>query len=497
VVQFKYLKYFIGLFLVLSFALCPCLSLAGAAPGYSAIFTVGCPSYTVDGQKHVMDAGPYIKDGRVFVPVRYLAYACGVAEESVIYENGTVYLIKGNTVIQLSINNKVMVVNGLSKSIDVAPELIQGRTYLPARFIAEALGYAVSWDPSAQRVLIVSLGDEKPEEPQRLSVSEVIEIAQPTVVLIQTNRSQGSGFFWSSDGEIVTNAHVVAGASEIEVTTYEGKTYHGRIEKLDAYLDIAIIRVDGDSFPYIPYYNTEVQRGEEVVVLGNPLGLRNSASKGIISAIRDIGEVEPDKSGITILQTDASVLPGNSGGPMLNMGGEVVGIIFAGVGEGLELNFALPIEYCLAVRAKPPFGVEDDFLLYLEQDKKWAELYNQFIELTEEVIAALENDNLAMAIQCQNLILGILDELRQEVGSYYPQTPEVEDLRTIYLDALRNYYTGNLKLLEALQFLGPWTITQSRMAFSEAERYIDVANRLLEEYNREKWDLYQQFISLD
>lgn len=490
------LRCFIGLGFILAVVFSFVFLPATAAAGHSASFQLGSASYMVDGQEYIMDAKPYMKDGRIFVPVRYLAYACGLTEKNIVYENGVIRLTSGDVAIQMAVGDRVIVVNGLSKFMDVAPEQAQGRTYLPARYIAEALGYTVHWDASTQTVSITRQGEGAYSEPNVLSVGEVVEIAQPAVVLIQTSRGQGSGFFWSSDGEIITNAHVVAGARDITVTTFEGRTYRARIEKLDAYLDIAILKVDGEAFTFIPHYNLELKRGDEVVALTNPLGLKYSASKGIISAIRDISEVDPDRSGIRILQTDASVLPGSSGGPLLNMYGEVVGIIFSGKGVGLGLNFALPINYYFTVAAKPPFGVKDDFLLYLEEDKKWVKLHNQFVKLAGEVNTAISNRNTAAAIQLQALVLSILDDLQQQVGSYYPQTDEVDGLRRTYLESIRNYYAGNAKLLEGLQFFSPWTATQASMAFSEADRYLSTANRLLDKYNRDKKDLFERLFSL-
>lgn len=466
---------------------------ATAAASYSASFQLGSTSYIIDGQKHIMDAKPYMKDGRVFVPIRYLAYACGLSDENIVYENGVIRLTFGDVVIQMAIGDRVIVVNGVSKFMDVAPEKVRDRTYLPARYIAEALGYAVSWDTGTQTISI-----SKPErevtynKPRELSVGEVVEIARPAVVMIQTSRGQGSGFFWSSDGEIITNAHVVAGTRDINVTTLEGQTYRGRIEKLDAYLDIAILRIDGEGFTFIPHYNPVVECGDEVVALGHPLGLRNSASKGIISAVRDISEVDPDRSGIKVLQTDASVLPGSSGGPLLNMQGEVVGIVFSGIGEGLGLNFALPIEYYFTVAARPSFGVKDDYALYLlEGEKKWGNLWDQFLKLSDEVSTAISNKNTTAAIQLEGQILSILDDLQQQVASYYPQTDEVDSLRRTYLESIKNYYAGHAKLLEALQFLSPWTAKQARMAFLEAERCFSTANYLLEKYNQGRKELFE------
>lgn len=120
----------------------------------TAVFTLGSNVYTVNGVSYTMDVAAYVKDGRTYLPVRYVAYALGVDPANVLWDDATqtVTLIKGTNAVQLTIGSKVLKLNGISITMDVAPELVSGRTMLPFRFIAQALGASVSWDEATQTV---------------------------------------------------------------------------------------------------------------------------------------------------------------------------------------------------------------------------------------------------------------------------------------------------------------------------------------------------------
>lgn len=115
------------------------------AQASSVTFNIGSSVYTVNGVATVMDAAPYIKNGRTFVPVRYLANAMGVSNENIKYENGKVTLVKGSTVVELTMGSNTISVNGVAQTMDVAPEAVNGRTMLPARYVAEAFGGLVGY----------------------------------------------------------------------------------------------------------------------------------------------------------------------------------------------------------------------------------------------------------------------------------------------------------------------------------------------------------------
>jgi len=125
----------------------------GAAAGQ---FKIDSNIYQLNGVAKVMDVAPYIKSGRTYVPVRYLGYALGVAEADVVWDEGSqkVTLTKGDNVVELTIGSTTITVNGEAQTMDVAPEITNGRTMLPARYVAEGLGYVVGWDPGTRTVLI-------------------------------------------------------------------------------------------------------------------------------------------------------------------------------------------------------------------------------------------------------------------------------------------------------------------------------------------------------
>jgi len=125
----------------------------GAAAGQ---FKIDSNIYQLNGVAKVMDVAPYIKSGRTYVPVRYLGYALGVAEADVVWDEGSqkVTLTKGDNVVELTIGSTTITVNGEAQTVDVAPEITNGRTMLPARYVAEGLGYVVGWDPATRTVLI-------------------------------------------------------------------------------------------------------------------------------------------------------------------------------------------------------------------------------------------------------------------------------------------------------------------------------------------------------
>lgn len=129
------------------------------APGETratAEFVIGSTTYKVSGAEKTMDVAPYIKNGRTYLPVRYVAEALGVSEDNIIWDAATskVTLIKGDKVIQLTIGSKAMIVNGVTITMDVPAEITSGRTMLPFRFIAQALGATVGWDEATQTVTL-------------------------------------------------------------------------------------------------------------------------------------------------------------------------------------------------------------------------------------------------------------------------------------------------------------------------------------------------------
>jgi Do/DeqQ family serine protease len=161
----------------------------------------------------------------------------------------------------------------------------------------------------------------------------------------QVQRGTGSGFIIENNGRIITNAHVVDGADTVTVTLKDGRTFEGKVLGTDPVTDVAVVKIEAQNLPTVKIGNSEsLQPGESAIAIGNPLGLDNTVTEGIISATgRSSGEVGiPDKR-VNFIQTDAAINPGNSGGPLLNDRGEVVGVNTAIIQGAQGLGFAIPI----------------------------------------------------------------------------------------------------------------------------------------------------------
>ncbi|WP_081980590.1 HhoA/HhoB/HtrA family serine endopeptidase [Neosynechococcus sphagnicola] len=161
----------------------------------------------------------------------------------------------------------------------------------------------------------------------------------------RVERGTGSGFIIEGNGLILTNAHVVAGADAVTVTLKDGRNFEGKVLGVDPITDVAVVRIQAQGLPTVALGNSDQLRpGEWAIAIGNPLGLDNTVTAGIISATgRSSSQVgEPDKR-INFIQTDAAINPGNSGGPLLNQQGEVVGMNTAIIGGAQGLGFAIPI----------------------------------------------------------------------------------------------------------------------------------------------------------
>ena len=161
-------------------------------------------------------------------------------------------------------------------------------------------------------------------------------------------RGQGSGFITDKSGIVLTNAHVVSGADRVTVTLKDGREFVGVVAGTDKVTDLAVIKIDseGADLPVAPLGNSsQVEVGDWAIAVGNPVGLNNTVTLGIISTLaRSSAQVGiPDKR-VDFLQTDAAINPGNSGGPLLNENGEVIGINTAIRADAMGIGFAIPID---------------------------------------------------------------------------------------------------------------------------------------------------------
>ena len=212
------------------------------------------------------------------------------------------------------------------------------------------------------------LGIAKPEASAKSacteSAVEIFKKVSPAVVFISAisfdpfkskdrlSTSVGSGFIISKEGVILTNSHLVFGHQTIDVILDDGFTTRAELVGVDPLFDLAVIRisVEGKNLPVAILGDSDkVQTGEDVLAFGNPFGLEKTLTRGIISGVNRTLSASPMSSEIPLIQTDAAVNPGNSGGPLVNSCGEVIGINTAILGEGENINFAVPINMAKSI----------------------------------------------------------------------------------------------------------------------------------------------------
>ncbi len=165
------------------------------------------------------------------------------------------------------------------------------------------------------------------------------------------SRSLGSGFIITTDGYVLTNAHVVEGADEITVKFTDKREFKAKVIGADKRTDIALIKIDASGLPAVRFGDaSKLKVGEWVVAIGSPFGFENTVTAGIVSAK---GRSLPQENFVPFIQTDVAINPGNSGGPLFNMRGEVVGInsqIYSRTGGFMGLSFAIPADVALDVQ---------------------------------------------------------------------------------------------------------------------------------------------------
>jgi S1-C subfamily serine protease len=203
---------------------------------------------------------------------------------------------------------------------------------------------------------ISAVGETISSYSKKLSLIEIFENSEAGVVRVNVQRTEeniipagvGSGFVFDKKGHVITNAHVVEGATKVVVTFLDGRSYNAEIIGVDTFTDIAVIKVNADLSLLHPLSlgdSSNLQVGEPIAAIGNPFGLSGSMTSGIVS---QLGRLLPSGAGYSIpdvIQTDAAINPGNSGGPLLNMRGEIVGIntaIQSATGEFTGVGFAVP-----------------------------------------------------------------------------------------------------------------------------------------------------------
>ena len=173
-------------------------------------------------------------------------------------------------------------------------------------------------------------------------LADVVAAAAPSVVGVEHRRGQGSGVVLAQDGFVLTNAHVAAGGGPLRVRLSGSRVVRGELVGADARTDLAVVRADATELPALRLAERRLRVGELVVAIGNPLGFERSVSLGVVSALHRNLAAPQGEVLEGLVQTDAAVNPGNSGGPLLDAGGAVVGVTTAMLPWARGIGFAVP-----------------------------------------------------------------------------------------------------------------------------------------------------------
>jgi serine protease DegQ len=185
-------------------------------------------------------------------------------------------------------------------------------------------------------------------------IPDVVAKTQTSVVTIITGKGLGSGVVWSADGIVVTNQHVIEGSRNVEVAFADGRRVSGTVRAADAVTDLAVLQANRKGLPPATFQKQLPRVGDLAIAIGSPLGFENTVTAGIISGLhREIpGSAQQTQSLVDLIQTDAAISPGNSGGAVVNAKGEVVGIseAFIPPSQGaVSIGFAIPAETAVNV----------------------------------------------------------------------------------------------------------------------------------------------------
>lgn len=226
------------------------------------------------------------------------------------------------------------------------------------------------------------------------TITGVVSTVAPSVVHIQVQKhtkdrrtgkqvlapASGSGFIISSDGFIVTNHHVIENAEDIHVSLSDGRTVTADLKGLDPSTDIAVLKIYESNLRTLPFADSDtIQVGQIAIAIGNPLGLQHTVTAGVVSALGRTLRANNGRLIDDVIQTDASLNPGNSGGPLMNSAGHVIGVNTATIASAQGLCFAVSSNLAAYVAGK----------LIIEGRVKRAQLglAGQLVNLTERMIA--------------------------------------------------------------------------------------------------------------
>jgi serine protease DegQ len=232
------------------------------------------------------------------------------------------------------------------------PRTAAPRVAVAALFVAVLAGCSLVQEEARSAPAPVTAAAPQPNASAQAAaagdIPGIVRKVEPSVVTIQHDQGSGSGVVWSRDGVVVTNAHVVGDVGDVQVAFFDGRRADGRVRATDPDTDLAVVEVERDDLQPATFQKTLPAVGELAVAMGSPLGFQNTITAGIISGLhREIpGSAEQGiRSLVDLIQTDAAISPGNSGGALVNGRGEVVGVNVAYIPPeqgAVAIGFAIP-----------------------------------------------------------------------------------------------------------------------------------------------------------
>ncbi|MCL6658797.1 stalk domain-containing protein [Paenibacillus amylolyticus] len=331
------------------------------------ILSLGSPNAVVDNTDTLIDQTnfnivPLVKNNRTLLPLRFISESLGaqVAWDS---KTSTATIKATGKSIKVTLGSSKMFINGKSFTLDAPAQYKEGRVFIPLRAVSEAFGKKVFFDRgiivvsnttilNAKRdreivdylKFVLAPYSKDPYTGKTLSTEQVARLEQSVVMLDSYDKDDNYLGFGSAIsigyGLFLTNYHVIADSSSYMIQTSQDQYYEVQgVVAADENLDLAIVKTSMRTNipPLHAGLTTKITTGQPVVAIGNPEGLQNTISTGIISGIRNYG-------GERLIQTTTPITNGSSGGPLLNMKGEVIGVNTMGIEKG-DLNFAIPIDY--------------------------------------------------------------------------------------------------------------------------------------------------------
>lgn len=322
----------------------------------------------LDDKKLQFSSKPFITEGTTLVPLRTIFKELG-ADISFNSKTQTVKATKGNVTIQLILEQDVAFRNGEPIKLSVKPRAISGVTYVPLRFISQSFGctikiigkqiYIYSPLPSNQP----SVEDQPSENhnaeqsttyPANFSIEEIGKLSNRVVYIeVYDEHNQvlgsGSGVVVGSEGNILTNYHVIDGATSARIDFTDQRSYMtSTLVIKDVDRDLALLKIDASMLPAVSLGDSStLNLGEEVVAIGSPLGFKNTLSSGVVSTTSRIVD------GHSFIQISTPIDHGSSGGALFNMKGELIGITTALVESSAAINLAIPSNDVKTFLAKP------------------------------------------------------------------------------------------------------------------------------------------------